>query len=80
MPNSWEEIKEAVERIENEKLIEELSLVEHEEKFIEEKPLRNERAKSYLDFLGELTVGVTVGVFIVIFNFLLFNRILHIEF
>ncbi|MBW3021331.1 hypothetical protein KY328_00265 [Candidatus Woesearchaeota archaeon] len=80
MPNSWEEIKEVVERIEYERLLDELSSLEHEEKSIEKQTLLNEKAISYLEFLGELTVGVTVGIFIVIFNFLLFNWLLHIEF
>ena len=77
---SLEEIKEIIERIETERVQDELSLLEDREGFFENKVALTERTKPYLEFLGMLSVGISVGVFSVIFNFILIVKVLHIEF
>ncbi|GBD97166.1 MAG TPA: hypothetical protein ENG83_02175 [Nitrospirae bacterium] len=75
-----DEIKEVIERVENERASDELSSLEHEEGFAKKQLTLTERSRVYLEFLGELTVGIGVGVFSMIFNFILFVWLLHIEF
>lgn len=80
MSYSWDEIKEVIERVEQERVIDELSSLEHKEGFVKKQISLTERSSPYLVFLGELVVGVGIGVFSMIFNFILFVWLLHIEF
>lgn len=80
MSYSWEEIKEVIEIVENKQATDEFHLLEEEAGLVKITPPLTERTASYLEFLGELSVGVTVGILTVLFNFLLFNWLLHIEF
>ena len=79
MSYPWNEIKEVIERIENERVLNELSLLEQQEGFVQRQPALTDRTRGYLEFLGTLPVGVSVGIFTVIFNFLLFVWLLHIQ-
>ena len=80
MSYSWDEIKVVIERRENERLKDELSFIEQKEEFVGKYVSVTERTKTYLEFLGELSIGVSIGIFSIIFNFLLFVWLLHIEF
>ncbi len=79
MSYSWNQIEEVLERTEYERVLSELSLLEQQDGFVERQVTLTDRTKSYLNFLGKLSVGVSVGIFTVIFNFLLFTWLLHIE-
>lgn len=79
MSYPWNKIAEVVERIEYEKVLNELSSLEQQEGFVGKQLALTERTKGYLEFLGGLPVGIGVGVFAVICNFLLFVWLLHIE-
>jgi hypothetical protein len=80
MSYSWDEIKEVIEKIEKERLIKELSLLEQKAGNVKKSPLLTEGTKFYLEFLGMLSMGLGVGIFSLIFNFLLFVWLLHLEF
>jgi hypothetical protein len=80
MSYSWDEIKEVIETVENERVINEFSLLEQGEGYLRTNPSLTEKHRIYLEFLGELSVGFSVGVFSLIFNFMLFVWLLHIEF
>ena len=71
---------EALEKIENKNARDEISSIEQKEGFVKRQILLTERNRLYLEFLGELSVGVSIGVFSMIFNFILFVWLLHIEF
>lgn len=79
MSYPWNQIAEVIERTEYGKVLSELSLLEQQDGFVERRVTLTDRMKGYLDFLGKLSVGVSVGIFTVIFNFLLFVWLLHIE-
>jgi len=72
-------IEEVAERIEYERVLDDLSSLEQQEGFVERRLALTERTKGYLEFLGGISVGISVGIFTFIFNFLLFVWLLHIE-
>jgi cell division protein FtsN len=78
MSYPWNQIEEVIERTEYERVLSELSLFEQQEGFVRKQLTLTDRTKRYLDFLGKLSVGVSVGIFTVILNFLLFVWLLHI--
>lgn len=80
MSHPWDKIKEVIEKIENERIMNELSLLEQQEGFVKPQPSLLDRKRSYLEFLGKLVVGIGVAFFTIMFNFLLFVWLLHIEF
>ncbi len=80
MSYSWDEIKGVIERIENERLIDELSLLEQEEGFVKKQLPLTETIRPYLEFLGILSMGLGIGIFSIIFNYLLFVWLLHLGF
>jgi hypothetical protein len=80
MSYPWDEIKEVVERIENERVLHELSLLEEQEGFIKRQIIITERTRSYLEFLGELSIGLGIGIFSIIVNYIFFVWLLHLEF
>jgi hypothetical protein len=79
MSYPWNTIEEVIERTEYERVLSELSFFEQQEGFVKRLPTLTDRTKGYLGFLGKLSVGVSVGIFTVVFNFLLFSWLLHIE-
>src|SRR4030042_2217040 len=79
MPYSWNQIEEVIERTEYERALSELSLLEQHEGFVRKQLTLTDRTKRYLDFLCKLYVGLGVGIFTVMFNFLFFTWLLHIE-
>jgi cell division protein FtsN len=79
MSHTWDEIKEVIEITENEKVFNELSSLEQQEGIIKRQLTISDRMRGYLEFLGKLSVGVSVGFFTIMFNFLLFVWFLHIE-
>jgi hypothetical protein len=72
-------IEEVVERIEYERVLDDLSSLEQQEGFVERRLSLTEKTKGYLEFLGGISVGISVGIFTFIFSFLLFVWLLHIE-
>ena len=77
---SWDEIKEIIEKIEAGKLSRSLSIQEEQEGYLIYQPTLTERTGGYLGFLGGISIGIGVAVFTMMFNYLLFVWILHIEF
>lgn len=75
----WNTIKEVIERTEYDRVLSEFSLLEQQEGFVERRFILTDKTKGYLDFLGKLSVGISVGVFTLMFNFLLFTWVLHME-
>jgi hypothetical protein len=80
MAYPWDEVKRAVERVENAQL---------ERWLVEAETLEIHRTRSFylvrrvhpfLEALGALAVGLNTAVMVLIFNYLLFNWILHINF
>jgi len=75
----WNEIKGVIERIEYDRVVNELSSLEYRDGLVERRRTLTDKTKGYLDFLGKLSVGICVGIFTVMFNFLLFVWLIHIE-
>lgn len=81
MSYSWDEIKDIIEKLENKRMTEHFSLLEAQEGQLEAKStLVSGRKHYYLKFLVALSTGLSAGVFTMIFNFILFLWLLHIEF
>jgi len=80
MSNSWDDIKDIIEKVENKRMTEFFSLLEVQDGHLEAKYTFAGRKNDYLKFLGALSTGVSAGIFTMIFNFLLFVWLLHIEF
>ncbi|NWF52469.1 MAG: SPOR domain-containing protein [Nitrospirae bacterium] len=76
---SLENIRKIIEKIEHEKVINETTLLEQQEGYLEKRIPLTDKTKGYLNFLGWLLVGTSIGVLSVIFNFLLFSWLLHLE-
>lgn len=75
----WNTIKEVIERTEYERVVAELSSLEYRDGFVERRLTLTDRTKGYLDFLGRLSIGICVGIFTVVFNFVLFVWLIHVE-
>lgn len=80
MSYAWNKIEEIIERIEYDRALDELLLLEQQEGFVKGQPTLTDRKRGYLEFLGKLSLGISVGFFTLMFNFLLFVWLLHIEF
>ncbi|MFZ5907812.1 MAG: hypothetical protein ACOYVJ_10500 [Nitrospirota bacterium] len=80
MAYSWDDIRPVVERAECERAEKEVARYQLQEGIIEEKAPLTGRTCGYLEFLGGFSVGLSIGVFTLIFNYLLFVFLLHIEF
>lgn len=78
MSHSWDEIKLVIESLECEKVGKELTRHELQEGVIEDKIPLTARTHGYLQFLGGLSVGLSIGIFTIIFNFMIFVWFLHI--
>ena len=77
---AWDEIKGTVERLETSRLSEEFSKLEEEDGLVPAGFIITQKTSGYLNFLGMLTMGVSVGVCALVFNYLIFVWILHMSF
>jgi len=80
MPYSWEEVKQAVERNEDTQLGRLLAAQEIAEGHVGRRFFLIERTRTYLELLGGMVVGLHVAVMTLVFNYLLFVWILHVNF
>ena len=80
MTYSWEEVKRAVERVEDARLEQGLAEAEVDEGHMMRRVYLLQRMRPYLEILGALAVGVHVAVITLMFNFLLFVWLFHVNF
>lgn len=80
MSQHWDEIKDVIEQIEYERLKKELSMQEIQEGFIEKYSTLVGKKYDYLRILGEISVGLSMGIITIIFNYILFVWLLHFSF
>lgn len=80
MSFSWEEIKQAVEREESARLVEELEKTELREGHAPRAFLAVQRSRRGLEIAGAIVMGLYVAMITVILDFLVFNWILHVRF
>lgn len=80
MEHSWNEIKEIIEKIEADRAARSLVLEEEQEGHVRQQATITTKSQGYLGFLGGLSLGITMGVFAMIFNYIVFVYFLHIEF
>lgn len=79
MSYSWEEVKRAVERNENARLEHSLAEGEVTAGHVARGLYLVQRTRPYLELLGGLIVGLHVAVTTLVFNYLLFVWILHVN-
>lgn len=80
MSFSWEEVKQAVEREENARLVDELEQRELREGHVPRAFLTVRRSRRYLEIVGAIVVGLYAAMIAVMLDFLVFNWILHVRF
>lgn len=81
MKNYFDQLKESIDNIERDKLTREIFLEEQKNGHIPKSHyLLSEKIRSYLKFISEISIGLSIGVFTLIINYLLFVWLLHIEF
>ncbi len=80
MSQHWDEIKDVIEQIEYERLKKELSMQEIQERFIEKYSTLVGKKYDYLRILGEISVGLSMGIITIMFNYILFVWLLHFSF
>jgi hypothetical protein len=80
MAYAWDEVKKAVERVEDAQLEQWLAEAETLEMHKTGTVYLVRRAHPILEALGALAVGLNTAVMVLIFNYFLFNWILHINF
>jgi hypothetical protein len=80
MSYSWEEVKHAVERNEDAQLMRLLEDQEVAEGHVGRGFYLIERTRSYLELFAGVVVGLHVAVMTLVFNYLLFVWILHVNF
>jgi len=80
MGYQWEDIKALIERIEEERITDDLTELEMREGFIEEGMVITEKAEGYLRSLGAFALGINIGLIAVVFCYILLVLLLHIEF
>lgn len=80
MPYTWEEVKQAVERREDAQIGRLLAEQEITEGHVERRFFLIERSRTFLELLGGLVVGLHAAVLTLVFNYLLFIWILHVNF
>lgn len=80
MPYTWEEVKQAVERNEEARLVRMLEEREVAEGRVSEHFYLVRSTRKFLDLLGGVVVGIHVAVMTLAFNYLLFLWILHVNF
>lgn len=80
MMYSWEEVKRAVERVEDARLEQGLAEAEAAEGHKMRRVYLLQRTRPPLEILGALLVGVHIAVMTLIFNFLLFVWLFHVNF
>ena len=80
MSYSWEEVKQAVERNEDARLMRSLGEQEVAEGHVGRGFYLIERTRTSLELLGGVVVGLQVAVMTLVFNYMLFVWILHVNF
>lgn len=80
MPYSWDEVKKVVERKEDARLMHLLAEQEMAEGHVGRGFQLIERTRPTLELLGGVVVGLHVAVMTLVFNYLLFVWILHVNF
>lgn len=80
MSYSWEEIKDLIEKVESKRVIDSFLVREAQEAAMEAECGLTRGEKEYLNFIGVLCAGISAGLFTIIFNFIFFVWLLHIEF
>lgn len=80
MTYSWEEVKRAVERVENARLEQELVRAEAAEGHAPRKAYLMQRLRPHLEVAGGVLLGVYVAVMVMILNFLIFVWLFHVNF
>jgi hypothetical protein len=80
MPYTWEEVKQAVERHEDAQLTRSLAEQEIAQGHIGRGFFLIKRTAPFLELLGGVVVGLHAAVLTLIFNYLLFIWILHVNF
>lgn len=77
---SWDEVKRAVERTEDERLEQLLSESEIAERHMERRYYVVQRTRPYLEVIGGLILGFYAALMAMGFNYMLFVWILHVNF
>jgi len=80
MAYSWDEVKQVVERREDARLMRLLGEQEMAEGHVGRGSQLIERIRPHLELLGGVVVGLHVAVMTLVFNYLLFIWILHVNF
>jgi len=80
MPYSWDEVKGAIERGENARLERELAEREIRDGRVPAFHLMVAKMRPGLEIAGAVVAGLQVALMTVMFNFLLFVWILHVNF
>jgi hypothetical protein len=80
MPYSWEDIKRAIERTEDARLRQELTEREIAEGRVRRGFYLVRRSRLAFQVIGGVVTGIHVAVMVLIFNFLLFVWLLHVNF
>ena len=77
---SWDEVKRAVERNEDARLQHSLAETEITDGHLVRGFYLVQRSRLYLELIGGVAVGVHAAVMVLIFNYVLFVWILHVNF
>jgi hypothetical protein len=80
MPYTWEEVKQAIEQHEDAKLTRSLAEREIGEGHVQRRLFLIQRTRPLFEVLGGLVVGIYAAVLTLVFNYLLFIWILHVNF
>jgi hypothetical protein len=74
------DIRQNIEAVERKKALAALAALEVDEGFVPPGDGFSEKARSRLEFGGALLVGVMLGFMTLVFNFMLFVWLFHVEF
>jgi hypothetical protein len=79
MSYSFDEVKKIIEDMEMSNVVEEVSLLEQKEGLLNIQHSIIEKTSPYLNFLGMLFTGLSIGILTIIMNYLFFVWLLHLE-
>lgn len=79
MNERFDEIDKSIRAVEKERLLRKLEESEREPEAGGEKPPAAAASDGYYEILGAVTVGITMGVITMLFNFLVFTWSLHLD-
>jgi hypothetical protein len=77
---SWEEVKRAVERVEDARLDQELARAEVEDGNAPRRAYLFHSLRPHLEAFGAMLVGIYVAVMVLILNYLVFVWLFHVNF